>query len=80
MFIPNLSEYINFEINPVKIVYQDIDSQYFDKCEENDPNLYMWSIYGRKPLGIFTVADCLYDFSRKDLAEICLKSLNTILN
>lgn len=57
----------NYEIHPV--VALDKDNQptraaqnivAYDQCEEDDPDLYMWSVYGHLPAGgIECIADCV---------------------
>ncbi len=64
-----------FEVHPVKKV-DGGDSPYdcFEQCEENDPELYAWAVYGHVPdKGL----ECLADCPSKETAELVKTALET---
>ncbi len=64
----------SFEIHPVKKV-DGGDSPYdcIEQCEEGDPELHAWAIYGRRPE---SGLECLADCPSKETAEFLKSALD----
>jgi hypothetical protein len=67
------SKFDGFEVHPVKKV-DGGDSPYdcFEQCEENDPELYAWAVYGHVvDKGLECIADC----PSKEMSELVKAAL-----
>lgn len=70
----------NYEVHPCILIEVRNGIEILEQCDEDNPNIHLWSVYGHYKEELAQengCLKCLYDFSRKDLAEICCESLNS---
>lgn len=67
-------KYDNYEIHPVVALDKDNNPTRdeakivaYDQCAEDDPDLFMWSVYGHLPTGGI---ECIADCASKEAAEL----------
>lgn len=61
--------YDSYEIHPCIL----LDGQHYEQCDEDNPNIAVWSVYGHIPTGGL---ECISDHATKDEAEKALSLLN----
>jgi len=66
----NLEEFDAFEISPV--AYDDESKDSLSRCDENDPDIATWSVYGHLHTG---EVSCIADCTSKAVAEILGEAL-----